>query len=196
MPKIEVEESEFLASQQVTQTVAKMLQNPKARRLVQEATKIVRPDAVIPEIDAAAPVMEAVANLRKELDDERAERKKERDERASNETTNELKTKWQAGQSMARDQGYTDDGLKALEDFMQAEGIFSHKIGIAAFEREHPPAQLVQPSGMTAWDFIQPEKGAESDFMKKMLESQGEDDGALRQEVNGTLSGFRGSARR
>ena len=188
MPKIEVEESEFLASQQLTQTVAKMLQNPKARRLVQEATKIVRPDAVIPEIDAAAPVMEAVSNLQKQLDEERAERKKDRDERADAESTGALKNKWEAGQSYARDNGYTADGLKALEDYMQAEGIFSHKIGIAAFEREHPPAQVIQPTGLTAWDYIQPEKGAESDFMKKMLESHGEDDGALRQEINSVLS--------
>src|SRR5574337_1263076 len=99
MPKIEVEESDFLSGKAVVDVVAKMMSNPAARRKVQEARKLVDPNAVIPEIDAAKPYEEKLDALAKALDEEKAARLKEKEEREASEKQGELKSRWSKGQA-------------------------------------------------------------------------------------------------
>src|SRR5580698_2673277 len=80
MPKVEIEEAELLASQEVVQAVNKMMANPKARSLLLHARKTSDPTASVPEIDSMVPVAGVLENFRKELKQEREERAKERQE--------------------------------------------------------------------------------------------------------------------
>lgn len=189
MPMIEVDENEYRALVQnsgVIKVVEQMMANPAARKKLLEARKVADPTASIPEIDAAAPVEAAVsevtktvAELRKEMADDKAERENTR-------RLDALNTQWAKGQEFLRDHGYQDDGIAAIEKFMQENGVASHKIAMAAFEREHPAPEPVTPTSTRFDIFAAPSK----DESMKMLHD-GDEDGFLNQ----TIAAIRGESK-
>ena len=50
------------------------------------------------------------------------------------------------GRAVARQEGYTDEGLRDLEQFMQDNGIADHALAMPAFERANPPPEPVMTS--------------------------------------------------
>jgi hypothetical protein len=196
MPKIEVEESDLLASAQTVKAVQAMLANPKARSLLLNAQKIINPNAVIPEIDAKAPIE---AEIAKEREARLALEKRLDDEKAANEAaakTRSFKDKWEADKADLRRQGYTDEGVSKIEKLAEERGIPSLEAAAALFDKLNPPATVAAPSGgIGGWDLFQP--AAEEDTnMKKLLESKGEDNMALNSMINSALTEVRGKARR
>lgn len=194
--KIEVDEAEYAANLGVVQAVDGMLKHPEARSLVLKARKIADPKAVIPEVDAAAPVMAALAEQQKKFDELQASIQKDKDERAAEAAKAKLNEGWAAGRAYARECGYMDEGLKKLEEFMQTEGLISHRIAIPAFEALHPaPPPPVTPGIGGTFEFFSPEEG-DKDDMKRLLESRGEDAQAVNSLINKALAESRGQSRR
>lgn len=187
MPRTEIDETELQNYRNVTDALKGMLSNPAARRLVLQAQKLANPNAVIPEIDAAAPVMAAVGEVSKKVDDFIARSEKSNADREEKDRVNALSQRWDSGRVLAKKEGYTDDGLKKLEDFMQENGIADHEMAIPAFERKNPP----QSSAVTSSNhipFFAPENRGSED-MKMLME--GNDEGFLNKKIHETLTDIR-----
>ncbi len=58
------------------------------------------------------------------------------------------------GRAVAREAGYTDEGLRELEQFMQDNGVFDHTIAMPAFERANPPPEPIM-TGSQRWNFTE-----------------------------------------
>lgn len=192
MPLVEIDDAELALYRSQRDTIAKMLANPDARRRVLEAQKLIMPDVPIPELDAAKPVLDAVASMRDEMSKfmkDQSEREAKRDEEAK---LAKLKERWETGRSHAREQGYMEDGLSALEKFMEERGIADHEDAIPAFERKHPPAPPAAPSVPGRFDIMQPE--TRKDEMMKML-FDGNEEAFLAQAVPAAISESRSAKR-
>jgi len=190
MALIEAEESEVLENRRLAATLRELMGNPKSRRKVLEAQKEAHPDAVIPELDAAKPVLEEVSKIREEMSkwmkaQEEGAAKKDEENRV-----NALKLQWNEGRNKAKAEGYTDDGLKALEDFMEKRGIADHELAIPAFERIHPPAKSEAPANK-GFSIFNPSASAEDEGMKLLL--SGQDEKFLSTSIPAILSDIRGS---
>ena len=185
----EIDEAELVRLQNVASVVNKMLSNPESRIKVLEAQKIVNPQSVVPEIDATKPFKEAIGSVQEKLS--ALEKKMEEKETAREEAAQkkELENKWMLGRKMANETGYTEDGIKKLEEFMVENGIAEHRLAMPAFEREHPlPAPVASSrQGFDAFQVLS-DTGEE---MKKLLETQGQDNGVVRSLVNKALNDVR-----
>lgn len=184
MPMVEIDETELANYRQLATTYNKALTDPKARPLL---------------IDAIAHVDDRVANapdrlLRQEVSrvaDGLSEKfdkfvetfKEERDKDREREQLVALERDLAAGRKIARDQGYTADGLKQLEEFKAEHGILDYEDAIAAYERRNPPPTPIATGG-SRWDFLNvPE--AEAPDLKPLLE--GNDDAFLNKTIADTL---------
>ena len=201
MPTVEVDELQLQQSNKLRQTMEGWLKNPKARRKVLEAQKIVDPKAEIPELDEPDPIEalraesdKKIADLQKKIDDDAAAR--ERDGRIA-----QLQTLKDNGIAKLREQRYTDDGIKAVEKIMEDKGILDPLDAAAIFERDHPPQAPVQQTGSGHWNFGElPSSTDDVDdkYVESLLKAgkNGISDGALSQRIAQTITEVRGSARR
>jgi hypothetical protein len=183
---IEVDEAEFLQSKALRETVEKMLANPKSRRKILEARKEFDPTAVIPELDQAKPVEDAVATVTKQFEDFKKEQAEKEAKADQDRKIGDLNTRFAAGRAALKKQKWTDEGIKAVEELMEKHGIVDHDVGVAYFERLHPPQVPVTPNGSGAWNFLEvPTEG--SDDIKKLIESRGENEPLLRKMTGEAL---------
>jgi hypothetical protein len=201
MPTVEVDEVQLQQSTKLRQAFEALMKNPKSRRKVLEAQKIIEPDAKIPELDepdpleaATKPLADEVAALKKQIEEDKATR--ERDVRLS-----QLAALKDNGIKKLREQRYTDDGIKAVEKIMEEKGILDPLDAAAIFERDHPPQAPVQQTGSGGWNFAElPNSTDDADdkFVDSLLKAgkNGISDGALMQRVSQTINDVRGSARR
>lgn len=190
----EIDENELIKLQNLQGVMARMLANPESRKKVLEARKLQDPTAVIPELDATKPFNEAlntVSNEVKELAKKIADDKAER-EQTTRKT--ELDNKWNTGRMHARKSGYTEDGIKALEDFMVEKGVLDHDVAIPAFERNNPQPTLVDTSKTGGFDAFKALSNT-NDEMKRLLETQGQDNGVVRDLISKSLADTRSGGR-
>lgn len=195
MAKVEVDEVELLNSRQLRDTVSKILNHPKAGPLVEEALKMVDPNAKTPRLDAVKIQNEPLEAMEKKFNDFVAETKKEKTEREDRERVAKLTANFEAGRTQLRQAKWTDDGIKKLEEFMEAKGIIDHEIAAAAFEKLHPPATPVMPGGTGAWNFLEMPSDGDAD-LKKLIESKGENNSLLDKMAHDALNEVRGQPRR
>src|SRR5580700_8284639 len=101
------------------------------------------------------------------------------------------------GNSALLREGWTKDGLKALDEFREKEGILDPIHAAAVYEKLHgSQVAPVTPSSHTGgWDFTQPSTQDE-DYTKKLLETRGESESLVMQQANKSLMDFRGNNRR
>ncbi len=204
----EVDESEFLASQATIRAVNGMLANPAARKLLLQARKTADPNAVIPEIDAAAPINSTLDEIRAAMAaekqaaaDERTAAKAEREaEKAAREAEKEaerqaklvadFEANWTRQKAALRQEGWRDEGIAEIVAHAEKNGIADLEIAAAHWEKLHPPAEPVQPNSTGSWGFMDniPD---DDKFVKAMIASKGEDEGALNAEINAALKDFR-----
>ena len=200
MPMVEVDELQLQQSNRLKQTMENWLRNPKAKRKILEAQKLVDPKADIPELDEVDPVEEIrastakeIADLKKELADKDAAR--ERDGRIA-----QLQAMKDTGIKKLREGRYTDEGIKAVEKIMEEKGILDPLDAAAIFERDHPPQAPVQQSGTGSWNFGElPSSTDDADekYVDQLLKGgkNGISDGALSQRISQTINEVRGNAR-
>ena len=179
---VEVDETDFLANQNVVKTVNAMLGNPEA------------PNTAIPEIDAPAAVLDEVA---KERDARLALQKRLDDKEAADELkarNDAFAAEWAGKKSSLAKQGYTDEGIVAIEKLAQERGIVDLEAAAALFDRLHPPAEPVSPNGFGGFDMFATSEEENKD-MKALIDSRGEDESALRGLVNTALTDSRSGRR-
>lgn len=195
MAKIEIEEGDLLAKNNVVQAMQELLGNAQARDLVLRARKIVKPDAVIPELDARAPVEAALAQVNETL----AKLQKDRaDEIAANEAekkTRKFAQAWDDQKAGLRAQGYTDEGIARIEEHAAKEGIPSLRAAAADFDRLNPPATVSATTSYDVLSYVQ-SPPADDEPMKALMESKGEDNGALNTLIRNALTESRSAAPR
>lgn len=185
---VEIDETELANLRSVQTTVAKMLDNPKARKLVLQARKEVDPAAIIPELDAAAPVMAEMTELRTLVTDfikSSNERESKREEDAR---SNAFARQFEQGRAKLRGAGYQDEGIAAIEKLMEQKGIVDHEDAEAIWRDRNPPPPPAVSSG-SRFDIFNPPK--EDDAAMKALMA-GDDETFLRMTVpDAILSGRR-----
>ena len=154
MAKVEIDENDLAEYQRVYNTAVAIGKHEKARHLLQEAVALANPDAVGPEHRIRTELAEFKSEIGKQLSDFLEAQKKGADDKEAADSKARFESQWLAGRKIARDAGYTDEGLDKLEAFMEANGVGSHKVAIPAFERENPPPDPVTPTGGKAWNFF------------------------------------------
>lgn len=191
MPKVEVDEGQFLATRGLVQLYEQMNANPKARELLNSAAKIVNPNISTPELDAKA-------EMRAELDQEREQRlllqKRLDDDQAARELadrTREFTESWNAKVGRLRHAGYTDEGIEKITKLAEERGLVDLDAAAALFDRMNPPAPINQPGGgIGGLDLFQMSSQDDEDF-KKLLESEGDNPAAERNMINKALTDHR-----
>jgi len=193
--KVEIDEVELQNNVKLRDTVAALMKNPKSRRKMLEAQKEAFPDTPIPELDAAEPLNTAIAEVRKEFTDYKKSVEEERAKEREEKRLADLETNWEKGRAdLRRDYKVTDDGLKAVEEFMQKNGIIKHDIGWAAFSQLHPPAAPATPSsGFGGWDFMSAGVDPGDKYLKELIESKGQSENALNGLIGVALDETRGT---
>ena len=198
MPKIiEVDETEFNNGQQTIAAVRKLVNHPKAALLLEEARKLVEPDAPTPRLDAHKQSNEPIQKLHDEIAALRKERDEDKSERERNEKLSALASRVEKGNAKLLSEGWTDAGIKTLDEFREKEGIIDPIAAAAYYEKLHG-AQVAPatPSGgaFGSWDFTAPSTQDE-DYTKKLLETRGESESLVMGQAMKSLNEFRGNRR-
>lgn len=193
MPMIEVDENAFHNNAKLVGLVQQMLKNPTARRKVLEAHKTIDPNVVIPELDAAKPVEDAVSAVTKRMEDFMAKVEVDREKEKSDAQRNAFVSKFEGGRNSLRDQGVTDEGLKAVEDLMAKAGIVDHEIGWAAFSKLNPEPEPAPPAPNFGLGGVFTDAAGKSpdEFIKSMHASRGTDSVALDKRIHEVLQDVR-----
>lgn len=196
MPKtVEISEEDFIRDQTLRNTVAKLKSDPKAWALVEQAAKIVDPNAKTPTLDEMKARGEPVEAIRKEFEEFKAAQAKEKAERETSEKLSQLERNRTAGIAKLRAQGWTDDGIKGIEEIMEKKGVLDPEDAAAIFEKLHPPQAPVTPSGSGAWNFMALADDTATDI-KKLVESKGESEQLVQKMAIDALNDIRGASRR
>lgn len=193
----EIDEGQYAAQMQLTTLYQAMLANPEARRLVHQATKKVNPNAVIPELDAKTEVMGEVDALRQQLAADKAEREAEKAQREADKKVQEFADSWGRQRAGLARNGYTDQGIEAVEKFAEERGLPDLEAAAALFDRLNPPPEPAQPRGQGGWNlFDEPDTDGDEAERQRLMEAKGDDDRSLNALINKSLNDFRGSSRR
>lgn len=195
MPKIEVDEEEFLRSQKLRATVERVMADPDAAVLVEQAIKKIDPNAKTPRLDARKTQTEPVDALRKEMSEFIAAQNKRNEENEAQAKRDAMKARIDAGFAKLRQDGYNDEGIKKIEALMEEKGLLDPTDAAIIFERMHPPAAPVVPSG-GAWNFPEIPKDGGSDYEKSLLDSKGNNDLIAERKALEVLAEIRGAGRR
>lgn len=187
MANVEIDESELANLRRVAQAAEVVSKHPKARAMMQEAVALAAPDMVGPETRLRSEFSEGLASLKDELRADREAREKHESDREEKESLSRLEGRWAKGRALARESGYDGEGLDALENWMQKEGVADHRIAIPAFERENPPPEPLMTGG-TRWNFFDQPK---DDISLKPL-FEGNDDAFLGPAIAAALKEARG----
>lgn len=176
-------------------TIQSLWSNPKAKKKILEAYKEHDPSAKIPELEieeaARAPVMaleQTVKDLQKQMADDKAEREKEA-------KLNTLSTSVEKGRQKLRAEGWTDEGIAAVDKLMEERGILDVEMAAAYYEKQNPPQAPANPRGVGAWNFVEQVQDNEAD-LKKLLESKGGNESLSDKMARDALNEFRGATRR
>lgn len=193
MPELTEEEARAAAASQLL--LKQIASNPKARELLQQAYKTVRPDAVIPEVDQRTELNQQLTEIRdtvnsfvKTQTDAAAEAKAEAEKAQVERRMNE-------GFERLREQKVTPEGIEAVKKIMADEGILNPEIAWNHFEKLPPPAEIVLPTGSSGWNFAQVADDTNADI-KKLIESRGENNQVLDKMAREALNEVRGASPR
>lgn len=188
---VEVDESVFTAGQKTVEFVRTLMGNPKAKKLLLQAEKTIYPDKKIPEIDEPDPRDLEIEALKKRQDEWEKKTAAEKDEREKAEKLAAFKKNIDDGLAKLRASGVTDEGITAVQKLMDERGIADPEIAFAYLEKMNPPAAPSDPVGSGSWNLFEP-SAKDDDYVTKLIKSQGEDEFALRKQVNDTLKEIRG----
>jgi hypothetical protein len=190
---IEVDELEFNNGQETIAAVRKIMAHPKAALLVEQARKLVDPNAPTPRLDNEKTVNEPVEKLQAKIDELNKKIEDDKAEREKNSKLETLQRRVEAGNAKLLQQGWTADGIKALDEFREKEGIIDPMLAAPAYENLHGAqvAPATPSSHFGRWDFTEPSTQDEN-YTKKLLETRGESESLVTQEAMKALKEFRG----
>lgn len=174
MPNIEIDEAEFLRLQKLNNFSHAMLQNPESAKLLEKAAKLVDPNIKTPRLDQEA----AIQNPMQKMEAEMAALRKEMTDRDAATTTAQtlraLELKRDEGMRDLRRQGWTDEGIKAVEKLMDEKGLLDPLDAAAIHEKYHPPASVSMPGATGGWNFMDQMADDSDADLKKLIETKGD----------------------
>ena len=195
MATIEVDEGEFQVGQKLRNTLARIVANPDAKKLIQRAHKMVDPTAITPDLDADESKTALTGEWEKKFNDLQGAIAADKAERERNETIGALNARLESGKKSLRDSGWTKEGVEAVEKVMLDKGISDIEIAAAWVEKTMPSPEIATPRGFGSWDFASPPKEDEK-FIKGLFDSHGENDQLVLNEALATVRETRGQPRR
>jgi hypothetical protein len=200
MAKIEVDEAEYSQMVALRGVAAKIVAKPESRRLLEQAQKLVDPNAPTPLLDQDAQHLAPVNALKTELSEQIAALKKERDDEKREQTLAKIASDQERAFGRLKTQHhYTDEGVEAVRKLMEAKGIIDVDDAVAIFERSNPPQMPVTPGGgLTGdkWNFADT-TGADK-AISDLIASKGDGgmaDAIVNRMANETLVELRGGRR-
>lgn len=192
---LEVDEDTWNQRQQLHAVASRIYADPKARLLLEEAQKLVIPNAPTPGIDANKAFNEPIEATKAELAALRKEMADEREARKIEESAAKTRKMQDDGFAQLRAQRYTSDGIAAVEKIMTEKGILDPLDAAVLFERHNPPQAVATPGGTGGWNFMDAVNDSDVD-LKKLIETKGENAPLLDKMINETLNEMRGSVGR
>ena len=173
---VEVDEAEYNQMVALRGVAARIVGNPAARRQLEQAHKLVDPNASTPMLDQDRLQNEPLNAIKTELSAEIAALKKERDDEKRENALSAIAGRQTADFAKLRKEGYTDEGIAAIQKLMEDEGITKVNNAVAIFERNNPPQMPSTPQGGmtgTSWGFA--DVNADTDKMiQEMIANKGE----------------------
>lgn len=196
MAMVEVDEEQLRRDHTLRATVAKILQDPKAKRLMEQAHKMVDKEAVTPGLDADEKIEAATSATKAELE---AIKKQLADDRAAREhdaKVGAFTKSIEDGIAKLVAEGWMPDGIAAVRKLMEEKAIVDPAIAAAYYEKTHPPAAPVAGGG-GPWNFIDAAAaGGDDPDWKKLIETRGESDAVVDKMARDALNDMRGVPRR
>lgn len=158
MAKIEIDEAEYNRLAALHGIASKIVANPAARRRLEEAQKLVDPNAPTPFLDQERTQLEPINALKTELSTEIAALKKEREDEKRENTLARIAADQEKGfRRLKTEHRYTDEGVEAIRKLMETKGLIDVDDAVAIFERANPPQMPSTPSGAgmtgSSWGF-------------------------------------------
>ena len=198
MAKIEVDEGDYNRMLALQSVASKIVSDPKARRKLEEAHKLVDPNASTPFLDQERLANEPMTAMRTELTDQIAALKKERDDEKREQTLASIADKQaKAFARLKNEHRYTDEGVEAVRKLMETKGLLDVDDAVAIFERANPPAVPATPGGGmtgTSWGFADVNDKSD-ELIKQLIASKGENDYVTNQMTTAALQDFRAGKR-
>ena len=192
MATVEVDENVFRAGERLRETLGKIASNPSAKKLLEQAHKLIDANAVTPELDKDEAERKRLgeweakfADLQKKVDEDTA--KRDKDARLA-----ALNAKFEAGRAALRDAGWTKDAIEGVEKLMEEKGIVDHEIAAAYIEKQSPPADVLSPRSYGAFEFIETPK-EDDHFLKALLKTRGDADSAVVRRAGEAIAEVRNS---
>jgi hypothetical protein len=194
MPKIEVDEGEWSRMLALQGVASKIVSDPKARRKLEEAHKLIDPNASTPMLDQDRLANEPMTAMRTELTDQIAALKKERDDEKREQTLASIADKQaKAFARLKNEHRYTDEGVEAVRKLMETKGLLDVDDAVAIFERANPPAVPATPGGGmtgTSWGFVTNNDESDKDI-QALIASKGENEAVTDRMAQRALQDFR-----
>ncbi len=175
MPKIEVDEEDFLRNEKLRKTVQAMMAKPSSAKLLKLAEKEIDPTVVHPELEVENMVNDRVGKVEKSVTDAIAELRADREKEKSERNLERIQGSIEAGiASLRASEGLTDEGEKALRDMMTKKGIMDVDDAWAVFLRHNPPPPPAAPASGRMFDVISAAQSGNDEFIKGMIEARGD----------------------
>lgn len=149
----EIDEAEYNQLKALQGAASKIVANPQARKLLEQAQKLTDPNAATPTIDEEEARLAPVKALEKTFADKIEALEKERADEKRQANIDVIAQRQTAGLARLRKAGYTDEGVAAIQKLMDDKGLLEVEDAVAIFERNHPPQLPVSPSGIGGWNF-------------------------------------------
>src|SRR5271168_4993831 len=124
MPKmVELDEAEYNRLMALHGVASKIVADPKARKKLEEAHKLVDPNAQTPTLDADRLQNEPLTALQKKYDDEIAALRKDREDEKREATLARLSADQERGFARLKSaHQYTDEGVDRIKKLMETKG--------------------------------------------------------------------------
>lgn len=198
MPKIEIDEAEYNRLAALHGIASRIVANPNARKRLEEAHKLVDPNATTPLLDQERQLAEPVNALKTEFSEQIAALKKEREDEKREATLARIAADQERAFGRLRSQRYTDEGIESIRKLMETKGLIDVDDAVAIWERQNPPPAPATPSGgMTgsSWGFT--DVNADTDkSIQELIATRGQVDSVADRMAAQALNEFRGQARR
>ncbi len=195
---VEVDEHQLNNLRNTAKIVQTLLQNPKTRGKVLSAYKEAHPTAHVPEIDGQAPVYQRIDNIEKAVVNFINESKAQNQKKEVDQQISSLRADQEKGRKLLREKGYTDEGIKKLEEFRDTKGLVQYDDAVRLYELDNPPPQVNDPSGLGSNNFFQAmrHESDQNEFHKHLFETHGNNDGVVEREAMNAIRELRGAGRR
>lgn len=187
----EIDEGEYNQLVALRGAASKIVANPQARKLLEQAQKLTDPNAATPTLDEEAARLAPVKELETKVNERIAAfEKAQADEKRQN-TIDAIAQKQTAGLTRLRKAGYTDEGVAAIQKLMDDKGLLEVEDAVAIFERNNPPQVPVTPGGIGAWGFTDT-TGETDKSIADLIASKGESEQVADRMARQALQDFRG----